>query len=135
MSKNAYNGKMYLSVQAVDIRLSSFDEEKYFAEKSLYDLYRYTGRVDKSLYPTREECALVYKYLKKNNGYPYSLESLYFRLQDKLTYGKLMFAIKAFSQGGLINYKKGITLNIVKEKVNLEETPILKALKGRLNIE
>ena len=46
-----------------------------------------------------------------------------------------MFAIKAFSQGGLINYKKGITLNIVKEKVNLEETPILKALKGRLNIE
>ena len=135
VSKNAYNGKMYLSVQAVDIRLSSFDEEKYFAEKSLYDLYRYTGRVDKSLYPSREECALVYKYLKKNNGYSYSLESLYFRLQDKVTYGKLMFAIKAFSQGGLINYKKGITLNIVKEKVNLEETPILKALKGRLNIE
>ena len=135
VSKNAYNGKMYLSVQAVDIRLSSLDEDKYFAEKSVYDLYRYTGKVDKSLYPTREDCALVYKYLKKNNGYPYSLEDLYFRLQDNVTYGKLMFALKAFSQGGLINYKKGITLNTVKEKVNLEETPILKALKGRLNIE
>ena len=135
MSKNAYNGKMYLSVQAVDIRLSSLDEDKYFAEKSAYDLYRYTGKVDESLYPTREDCALVYKYLKKNNGYPYSLEDLYFRLQSNVTYGKLMFALKAFSQGGLINYKKGITLNTVKEKVNLEETPILKALKGRLNIE
>ena len=135
MSKNAYNGKMYLSVQAVDIRLSSLDEDKYFAEKSAYDLYRYTGKVDESLYPTREDCALVYKYLKKNNGYPYSLEDLYFRLQSNVTYGKLMFALKAFSQGGLINYKKVITLNTVKEKVNLEETPILKALKGRLNIE
>lgn len=135
VSKNAYNGKMYLSVQAVDIRLSSLDEDKYFAEKSVYDLYRYTGKVDESLYPTREDCALAYKYLKKNNGYPYSLEDLYFRLQSNVTYGKLMFALKAFSQGGLINYKKGITLNTVKEKVNLEETPILKALKGRLNIE
>lgn len=135
VSKNAYNGKMYLSVQAVDIRLSSLDEDKYFAEKSAYDLYRYTGKVDESLYPTREDCAFVYKYLKKNNGYPYSLENLYLRLQDNMTYGKLMFALKAFSQGGLINYKKGITLNTVKEKVNLEETPILKALKGRLNIE
>lgn len=135
VSKNAYNGKMYLSVQALDIRLSSLDEDKYFAEKSVYDLYRYTGKVDESLYPTREDCAFVYKYLKKNNGYPYSLENLYFRLQDNITYGKLMFALKAFSQGGLINYKKGITLNTVKEKVNLEETPILKALKGRLNIE
>lgn len=135
VSKNAYNGKMYLSVQAVDIRLSSLDEDKYFAEKSAYDLYRYTGKVDESLYPTREDCAFVYKYLKKNNGYPYSLENLYLRLQANMTYGKLMFALKAFSQGGLINYKKGITLNTVKEKVNLEETPILKALKGRLNIE
>lgn len=135
VSKNAYNGKMYLSVQAVDIRLSSLDEDKYFAEKSAYDLYRYTGKGDESLYPTREDCAFVYKYLKKNNGYPYSLENLYLRLQDNITYGKLMFALKAFSQGGLINYKKGITLNTVKEKVNLEETPILKALKGRLNIE
>lgn len=135
VSKNAYNGKMYLSVQAVDIRLSSLDEDKYFVEKSNYDLYKYTGRVDESLYPTRNDCAFVYKYLKKNNGYPYSLEDLYFRLQSDITYGKLMFALKAFSQGGLINYKKGITLNVVKEKVNLEETPILKALKGRLNIE
>ena len=135
VSKNAYNGKMYLSVQAVDIRLSSLDEDKYFVEKSNYDLYKYTGRVDESLYPTRNDCAFVYKYLKKNNGYPYSLEDLYFRLQSDITYGKLMFALKAFSQGGLINYKKGITLNVVKEKVNLDETPILKALKGRLNIE
>lgn len=135
VSKNAYNGKMYLSVQAVDIRLSSLDEDKYFAEKSAYDLYRYTGKVDESLYPTREDCAFVYKYLKKNNGYPYLLENLYLRLQNNMTYGKLMFALKAFSQGGLINFKKGITLNTVKEKVNLEETPILKALKGRLNIE
>lgn len=135
VNKNLYNGKTYLSVQAVDIRLSSVDEDKYFKEKSAYDLYRYSGQVEASLYPSRDDCAYVYRFLKNNNGYAYSLDDLYFRLQERITYGQLMFAVKAFSQAGLINYKKGITLNIPKEKVNLEDTPILKALKGRLDIE
>ena len=132
ISKNFYNGKSYLSVQAVDIRLSSCDEEKYFAQKSVYELYRSTGKVDASLYPEREDCSVVYKYLRANNGYNYSLDDLYFRLQDKISYGKLMFALKAFNQAGLINIQKKITLNQPKGKVDLEKTDILRGLKGRI---
>ncbi len=49
IGKSFYNGRTYLSVQAVDIRLSSCNEEKYFSEKAVYDLYRSTGKADKSL--------------------------------------------------------------------------------------
>lgn len=135
ISKNLYKEKVYLSVQAVDIKLAGADDDKYFNEKNDYELYRLTKQVKSSLYPSREDCALVYKYIKKNNGYNYSLDDLYFRLQDKISYGALMFAIKAFVQSGLIDYNEKITLNTVSSKVNLQETEILKSLKGRLNIE
>lgn len=135
IGKSFYNGRTYLSVQAVDIRLSSCNEEKYFSEKAVYDLYRSTGKADKSLYPDREVCKVVYKYLKANNGYNYSLDDLYFRLQDLISYGQLMFALKAFNQAGLINIQEKITLNPPKNKVDLEQTDILRSLKGRISID
>ena len=134
VSRSIYNQRMYLSIQAVDVRLYSTDDDKYFDEKGKYDLYRATGIGDESLYPDRKACALVYKYLKKNNGYNYSLDDLYFRLQEHITYGQLMFAIKAFVQSGLIEYNDRITVNDINEKVNLEDTDVLKSLRGRLEI-
>lgn len=133
VSKNVFKGNVYANIQAVDIRLASTDEEKYFGEKSKYDLYRYVGNADESLYPTRDDCAVVYRYLMQNNGYKYSKDDLYFRLQDKITYGKLMFSLKAFSQAGLITIGDIITMNKPSGKVNLEDTPILKMLRSQLN--
>lgn len=135
IGKNFYNGKTYLSVHVVDVRLSMSNEEKYFSEKSVYELYRSTGKADKSLYPEREDCSLVYKYLKQNGGYNYTAQDLYFRLQNNITYGKLMFALKAFNQAGLINIQQRITMNQPKQKVDLESTDILKTLKGRIESE
>ena len=45
-----------------------------------------------------------------------------------------MFAIKAFVQSGLIEYNDRITVNDINEKVNLEDTDVLKSLRGRLEI-
>lgn len=135
VSKNFYNNKTYLSIQALDVRLSSFDDEKYFFERSQYELYRSCGKVVKSIYPSRENCVIVYKYLKANGGFEYSLDDLYSRLQDKITYGQLMISLKAFSQAGLIALGDGISLLNSDKKVNLEDVPILKGLKGRLGIE
>ena len=135
VSKNLYNGKMYLSLQAADICLSGIDDDKYFKEKNDYELYRASGRADKSLYPDRSTCALVYKYIKSNGGFDYSLDDLYFRLQDKLTYGQLMFAVKAFIQVGLLDYDGKITIKYNTGKVDLESAPILKALKGSIKSE
>lgn len=133
VSKNVFKGNTYVTIQAVDIRLSSSDENKYFEEKTKYDLYRYLGKADTSLYPNREDSVFVYKYLKQNNGYKFSKDDLYFRLQDKITYGKLMFSLKAFAQADLINIGDEITINKANGKVNLEDTPILKKLRSQLN--
>ncbi len=129
LSKNLFRDKMYLSVQAVDIKLASADDDKYFAQKNIYDIYCAAGKGDISLYPNREICAAVYTYLKKNGGFKYSVDELYFRLQQKLTYGQLQFALKAFEECGLISIGDTIALNSVKNKVNLEETQVLRTLK------
>lgn len=129
-SKNLYRDKMYLSVQAVDVRLASTDDDKYFAEKNVFDIYEAVGKGDESLYPDRKACAVVYNFLKKNNGYDYSVDDLYFRLQNDITYGQLMMALGAFVDGGLISISDKITVNPVSSKVNLEETQTIKALKG-----
>lgn len=135
VSKNLFNGKVYLSLQAVDICLYGIDDDKYFREKNDYDLYKSTGRATPSLYPDREACALIYKYLRTNGGFDYSLDDLYFRLQNDVTYGQLLNAVKAFSQAGLIEYNGKISLNPNPGKVDLQSTTVLKTLKGRINFE
>lgn len=130
VSKNLYRDKTYLSVQAVDIRLASTDDDKYFNEKNLFDIYEATGKASESIYPSRNICATVYNYLRKNGGYNYSLEDLYFRLQSSVTYGQLMLSLEAFSEAGLINISDKITLNSVSSKVDLEKTNVIRALKG-----
>jgi single-stranded-DNA-specific exonuclease len=134
VSKNFFREKYYLSVQAVDVRLSSADDDKYFSEKNSYDLFKATGEGDSTIYPSREICAVIYNYLKKNGGYNYSVDDLYFRLQNSVTYAQLMFALDAFSEAGLILIDDKITINKVDGKVNLEETKTLSTLKGRLGI-
>ncbi len=134
IAKNFYNEKYYVSVQAVDVRLSDTDEERYFSEKTAYDNYRQTGRGTADLYPDRDTCAVIYKYLKAHGGYPYSTEDLYFRLQQQVTYGQLLFALKAFAQAGLITISDTIQLNPAVGKVKLEETKVLTTLRERLII-
>lgn len=134
ISKNLFKDKYYLSVQALDIRLATTDDDKYFSEKGAYELFESKGVINNSLYPSRSVCGDIYRYLKSNNGYPYSFDDLYFELQSAVTYGQLQYALVAFEQAGLISINKGITINNVNNKVNLEDTPILKSLRGRLNV-
>lgn len=136
VSKNLYKGKWYLSVRAVDVRLASTDDDKYFSELNDYQMFINKGTACNSLYPHRNVCADVYRYLKKNGGYNYSFDDLYFEMQSSITYGQLKFALKAFKQAGLINSDNGkITVNTVNQKVDLEDTQIITFLKGRLNID
>lgn len=134
ISRNFFKEKNYLSIQALDIHLSSLDEEKYYREKSDYEYYKMTGKGDKSLYPSRDVCAEVYRYLKANGGFRYEIDELYFRLQSKVNFAQLVFALTAFKQAGLIKIGDTIELLPAKEKVRLEDTRILKSVRERLDI-
>lgn len=136
VSKNFYKGRYYLSVRCEDIRLNAVDDDKYFAQKSDYELFKLGISTKGELYPARDCFALLYRFLKENNGWSYSFDDLYFALRQQLTYGQLSFAIQAFEEAGLIaNNENGIVLNKIQGKAQLECTNVIKTLKGRFNIE
>ncbi|WP_177917092.1 single-stranded-DNA-specific exonuclease RecJ [uncultured Eubacterium sp.] len=134
IGKNAYKGRMYLSVQAVDVRLSDIDEDRYFQEKAVYERYLYNSAFTPSLYPDRDACVKVYKYIKQGKAPCFTGEDLYFRLQNYgLTYGQVMFALQAFVESGLVNADERIKATVSPNKVELEQTDILRELKGRMD--
>lgn len=135
LSKNIYKNRLYLSVQIVDIRLYGFDEEKYFSEKTEYELYKYKNSAKPALYPSRDECAEVYRFLRKNNGYVGTDEDLYIRLQNKISFGKLKLILEAFEQSCLIVRDGVIRMCDTKTKVILDETEVFKNLRGRIESE
>lgn len=132
LSKSFFKGKYYLSIRAVDIRKNGIDSDKFFFEKSDYELFKLGGKNKTDIYPSRDVCALIYKFLKQNNGWAYSIEDLYFALEQSVTYGQLCFALDAFEECGLVDCTNNIEMKKVSGKADLENTNILKTLKGRI---
>lgn len=132
LSKNEFKGREYISIQIADVRKTGIDIDKYYEEKNDYLLFK-LGRKNKTqLYPQRDICVYIYKYLKSKKGYKYTVDDLYFELAPKVTFGQLQYALAAFEEVGLISRKGSIKMIDVKTKTNLEDTNVLKVLKGRL---
>lgn len=132
---NPYNGREYLSVQAVDIRKSGMDEDAYFAQKEEYELFLADKNNSESVYPDRNICAAVYKALRKRQNVYTDADSLYFSLTD-VTYAQMMFALKAFYECSLISFENGaVKIKQTSGKADLSGTKTIKNLKGRLGIE
>lgn len=136
ISKSLFKGKYYLSIKSVGVRKSGIDDDRYFREKSDYELFNLGNDSKTNIYPNRECFAEIYKFLRQNNGWKYTLEDLYFAIEQAVTYGQLCFAIKAFEEAGLVIVSNtSIALTNYKGKADLEKTNVIKTLKGRLNIE
>lgn len=134
-SKNLYNGREYLSLQAVDIKRHGNDDDKYFNEKEEYELFVLNKNNSENVYPDREDCSVIYKFLRQKKGWRYGFDELYFAL-NSVTYGKLKFALEAFLECCLIEYNENdIHICNVSAKVDLMNTPVIKKLKGRLGLE
>lgn len=135
VSKNLYNGREYLSLQATDLKRHGNDDNRYFAEKEEYELFVLHKNNSENVLPSREDCSVVYKFLRQKKGWHYGFDELYFAL-NSVTYGKLKFALEAFSECNLIEYNEDdINICDVSAKVDLMNTPVIKKLKGRLNLE
>lgn len=134
VSKNLYNGRAYLSLQAVDIKRHGNNDDNYFAEKEDYELFMLGRSNNSSVFPKREDCSVVYRFLRSKGKWHYGEDELYFAVHA-VTYGQLKFALKAFEESGLIEYNNDdITVCSVNAKVDLMNTPVMKELKGRLNL-
>lgn len=136
VSKNLFKGKYYLSVRAVDVRKSKIDDDLYFAEKSDLELFLLGYDNKTKLLPDRDVFTQIYKFLKHNSDIKYTIDDLYFALEQKVTYGMLNFAVEAFEQAGLLTCDdEKLILADYRGKADLDNTLIMKTLKGRLKID
>ncbi len=135
---NEYKGIENLTVILKDIKASQTENSTYIDSLRIFEAFCKGEALSKSqllsIYPSRDEFALIYRFLRSNNGFTYKIDNLSARLENKLSFGKIKVILKAMNELGLIEMQEGLkTLNIeflqVNHKVDLESADIIKKLK------
>lgn len=135
---NVYNNTESLSVIVRDIRFSGIDEENYISSKEIFESFcrgdSISVREALSITPDRSEFAVVYRFLRANGGYRYSVDTLLYRLGSDISYGKLRVILECMNELGLIRIFEGmydteIRLRQVEGKVSLNDSLIIQKLR------
>lgn len=129
-----YNGKTYLSVIVRDIRPSGVDQQSMIADSLGYESYLREEwellEEANDLLPTRDDIAVVYRYLRRA---PFAHDSvaLFYRLADSgIPYGKLLIALDVMDELGLTTRNDGvISCPPNPAKVDLDTSEILQKIK------
>lgn len=135
LSKNVFAGKENLTIQAKDIRPSGRDDEKLTASVRRYERFVRGGELSAEDIQfcecTRDDFALVYRYLKKCGGWRHSPEMMAHRLND-MDYAKLCIIIDAMQELGLAEKEnESIALRPVSAKADLSVSKVLARAAGR----
>ena len=134
---NYYNNNETLSVIVKDIRFSDTDADEMLASKELFERFCRGDRLTRdealSLTPTRDEFAVVYRFLRPG-GYHYSFDSLLYRLPGHISCGKLRVILECMNELGLISINEGLIdfevgMREVEGKVDLDSSVIITKLK------
>ncbi len=139
LDKNVYNNIESLSIIIKEMRFSNIDDDAIFVSKEAFEAFC-TGEdispeTARELLPDRGEFAHVYRFLRANNGFDYSVDTLLYRLDNPIiSYGKLRVILECMNELSLIEIYEGMTstkikLNEVEGKVNLEDSIIISKLK------
>ena len=137
---NEYNG--YRSVQLIvrEIRVAESVSERIAAEKKRYSeiIGGATFRTDECVIPVRDDFAAVYKALKFGDDGLVSESRLQTLAGGKINRIKLLIILDVLDEMGLCKIKRNseelieYTVESVKEKVNLEDSPLLHKIKTKL---
>lgn len=127
-----WNGSPTLSIQIKDMRLADYPEQEHIDSFEIYQRWKEKSDFGDatSLIPSREESAVVYRFLKSRESYPYSLESLSQRLPS-IPMGKLLTILDVFVEQGLISQNSSsISILPTTKKVDLNQSQLLKGLQS-----
>lgn len=139
LDKNTYNNIESLSVIIKEIRFSGVDEDDLFASKEAFEAFcrgdEITVQQAIQLLPSREDFALVYRFIRAHDGFSHSIDTLLFRLNsDNVSYGRLRVILECMNELSLVEIYEGmysteIKLCEVEGKVNLDDSLIISKLK------
>ena len=125
LSENEYMGRVQVSIQVKDIRLSRYDEDKVIASERLYEAFcsqtESSGEFFGKILVDRDFCGKVYRFIKNNNGWGFSPEMLCYRLglpEEQIADCEI--ALDVLCELGIIILKEGkYTLPLENIKVSL----------------
>lgn len=139
LDTNEYNGNVSVSVVIKAIKASNDDTERQLDSLRNFEDFC-MGRGLSSiqiadLTPSRDDFALLYRYLRQNGGYSFAAETLVHKLDNKLSFGKIKVILEAMSELGLIEICEGlnvcrIKLLTVTGKVDIDSAQIIGKLRG-----
>ena len=134
---NEYNGNKSVSIIIKDIKAAADNTEEMLKSQRIFEGFCRSNMLDreqlKSILPSRDDFAVLYRFLRANGGYSFSFDTLVYKLGNKLSLGKIRVALEAMNELGLITISEGmsiskITVNQVSAKVNLESAAVIKRL-------
>ena len=130
---SVFRGEVSVSLRAADLRLTGVDQNAVCYQQRIYENARrgeHSPAEDQLICPTREDAAIVYRFLSSQGGFPHGPELLYQRLMASgIGYGKMLVALDALMELGLIaREKNGFRLLPVHGKVDLMSAPAIRRL-------
>ena len=135
---NLYNDQEYVNYRLYDIKFSDMDQDSYISSEEIFINFcrgeNITREEALSILPDRSEFAQVYRYLRAMGGYRFSFDTLLYRMNCDISYGKLRVILECMNEMGLVRIFEGlndskIEMLEVEGKVNLEDSYIIKKLK------
>ena len=134
---NLYQQQEYLSFSIKDIKPSDFDSETAMLELQLYEQYykeHYTPQLV-GYYPTREDFAVIYRYLRQHVRSVYTIDSLLAAMHSpSIGAFKLLMVLDIMKEMKLIVYSRtgdllNVQLQAVSGKVDLDTSLTYRKLK------
>ncbi|MDP4120618.1 MAG: hypothetical protein Q8876_06155, partial [Bacillota bacterium] len=128
-----------ISIAIKDMKLSYVDLPEMARSLQVFESFckneNLSNKEIDSIYPSRDEFAIVYRFLLTNNGWHFSPDMLCNRINNnQITYGKLMMIIVCMQELGLINFEMqsnlaNIQMQEQKGKVDLESACYIQKMK------
>lgn len=138
LDENVYMGRESVSIIAREIKLSANNNKALLLEQRSYEAFLRGEPLDKNFLaeniPTREEFAVVYRYIRASQDSAYLPEILIHRLGIKISLFKLLLILDimkelyltTMSSDGGVYY---ITINNVSGKVDINASKLLRKIK------
>ena len=145
LSKSEYRGEETLSILVKDLRPSDFAEDEYIDGIRAYEahlrLEKQSDAIRKSMLPSREELAVLWRGLRASQGFYSSFFALSHRYKA-VGCAKLLIALDVLAELGLIAYdhsrltESNLEIRMIPTagKVNLGDSAILQGLAKQSQI-
>lgn len=144
LNLNTYNNNISLSLIVKDVRLTEFDQERYFNDVRLYHQFKnikdFELNLIKDHIPTRKEIIFIYRYLNSVYNYIYItlhdlIEYLFIKLSKyNFSYIKIGLILDILSEIKVISLKSKINILNIKKKTALTNSKTYQKLLHLANI-